>query len=143
MAYVQTLLQGKNKNNGEYENFPHELMVASSFKISPNKRIELKAYRDNDVLLHRKTSPNFKTELSFETFAMNDSDLVKIRTWLAKCTTVSRERRCSLKAFDPETGDYVVGDFYLTDPEFTIRKIETKVNGTIYYDRITWNFIQY
>ena len=140
MAYNNILLQGYNKNTNQFVDFPYDLMIKSSFKVSPDKRVELKAYRDNNAELHRKTSPNHKTEVSFETYAMNETGLSRIRVWLGNCTKVVMERRVRLKVFNPETSDYVDSDFYMVDPEFTI---ETIKNGTVNYEKMSWNFIQY
>ena len=43
---------------------PNSFIMADGWESVPNQRVEVAAYRDANVLLHRETSENFKTKLT-------------------------------------------------------------------------------
>ena len=57
---------------------PNSYLLADGWESTPNQRIEIKAWRDANVLLHRDTSSNFKTSLKLNIREMN---LQEMRTW--------------------------------------------------------------
>ena len=62
--------------------FPHELIAADTYQSTPLQRTEIKAYRDNNSLLHRVTSPNYKTKLKFQTLELTLAQMQRIRNIL-------------------------------------------------------------
>ena len=57
---------------------PNSFLLADGWESTPNQRVEIDAYRDANILLHRETSPNFKTKLTLNIREMN---LEEIRAW--------------------------------------------------------------
>ena len=50
---------------------PNSFLLADGWESTPNQRVEIDAYRDANILLHRETSPNFKTKLTLNIREMN------------------------------------------------------------------------
>lgn len=50
---------------------PNKFILADGWNSTPNQRIDIKAYRDANVLLHRETSKNYKTSLRLNIGGMN------------------------------------------------------------------------
>lgn len=57
---------------------PNSFLLADGWESTPNQRVEIDAYRDANILLHRETSPNFKTKLTLNIREMN---LEERRAW--------------------------------------------------------------
>lgn len=122
--------------------FPHGYILADSYIVGPDKKTELKAYRDNNINLHRVTGPNDKSTVDFTTRVLFDTpDLQKIRTWLYACVYNSRENKLDLKIWKPNTGAYSeIGASYKADTDYPISTITA---SNIKYNEISWSFVQY
>ena len=152
MAIEKYLIYGKCVNSitlngitysvGSWIPFPHEYIDEGSFKVTPDQKLELKAYRDNNAYMRRTTAPYDKSRVDFSTFAMQDvPDLQKIRDWLYATVYNTRENKLDLKIWNPRKGAYqTINASYMTDIEFPIIHIK---NNNIKYDSIQWTFIQY
>jgi len=54
---------------------PNSFILVDGWESVPNQRVELDAYRDANVLLHRETSENFKTSLSLNIRPMDLAEM--------------------------------------------------------------------
>lgn len=119
---------------------PGEYIIASTFKSKPNQRIELNAYRDANALLHRDTSKNMKSIVSFETPAMTEEKVRKLLNLFQKAFVEEIERKLEITYWNIEEGNYKKAVVYMPDIEFTICRYD---DSKIEYESFTCQFIEY
>lgn len=112
-----------------------------SFKVSPNQRLEIEAYRDANSLLHRVTSQNYKSKIEFTTIgniSLSDKDAMfnTINNGLIN----SIQKSYNVTYWNDDTSSYKQGVFYMPNIEYTIKKIS---NDDIIYEPIRIAFIEY
>lgn len=132
----------RNPDTGE--EFPHRLMAKDNYQTTPNQRVELKAYRDNDVMLHRTVSPNYKTKIEFSTIdKLRLSQLEQIQNWLSRARLNTKERKIKVEYWDDELLQYrVMNAAYQTDTTYPVSTI-SRLFKTIKYRAIKFTFIEY
>ena len=128
----------KFPKTGEY--FPHGLIEKDNYKSTPLQRTDIKAYRDNSILLHRVTSPNFKSKVEFQTIPINLAQLAQIRTVLNAAMDNSKERRLQVCYWDDDLLTYRTMTAYMTDTTYPVSTIS---NNNIKYNAIKFTFIEY
>ena len=122
-------------------NLNNKYISLKSFKVTPNQRLEIEAYRDANSLLHRVTSPNFKTKIDFTTVAgltLSDKEDMfnRINTGLIN----SNQKSYNVVYWNDDTSSYRQGIFYMPNVEYTIRRIS---DTDIIYEPIRIAFIEY
>lgn len=117
---------------------PNEYLT--SFSSTPNQRSELSAYRDNDNLLNRVTSPNFKTKITLRTKPLLIDEKINVQNIIAGGYTNYIERKASVTYYNDETDAYYTGDFYVPDVNFTVKYCS---GGTILYEPVEITLIEY
>lgn len=120
--------------------FPQRYIQKDTYKSTPLQRTEIKAYRDNNNLLHRVTSPNYKTKIEFQTYPLNLSELTEIQTKLNAAMENAQQRRLVLTYWDDELLSYRQATFYMPDKTYSVSTIG---NGDIRYQPLTFTFIEY
>lgn len=120
--------------------FPQRYIQKDTYKSTPLQRTEIKAYRDNNNLLHRVTSPNYKTKIEFQTYPLNLSELTEIQTKLDAAMENAQQRRLVLTYWDDELLSYRQATFYMPDKTYSVSTIG---NGDIRYQPLTFTFIEY
>lgn len=120
--------------------FPHELIDKDNYKSTPLQRTELKSYRDNNILLHRVTSPNYKSKIEFQTVELTLAQLAQIRAILNAAFDNRKERKLRVTYWDDELLDYRTMTAYMTDTTYTVSTIS---NSSIKYNTIRFSFIEY
>lgn len=120
--------------------FPHALIDKDTYSSTPLQRTELKAYRDNDNLLHRVTSPNYKSKVEFSTIALDLAQLQTIRNVLNAAMDNSKERKLQVRYWDDELLNYRTMTAYVTDTTYPVSVIS---NTNIKYKAIKFTFIEY
>lgn len=122
---------------------PGNYIITSSYKASPDMRTELYAIRDGNNLLHRVTSPNFKTKIEFETSpAITLQDRLNFVNGIKKGLINQIERKFYVQYWNDDDFvlNYKYGYFYMPDPEYKILKVEA---NEIYYDKTRIALIEY
>lgn len=120
--------------------FPSKYIQFKTYKPVPNQRTELSAFRDNNNLLHRNTSPNHKTTLKFSTTQLHLFDKIIIQNVLSSGLVDEKERKYNITYWNDETNNYVTATFYSPDITYSIISI---TNDDIIYEPIAFEFIQY
>lgn len=141
--YNGFLIAMKNTDNsGVFELFPHELIAKETYQATPLQRTELKAYRDSNNKLHRVTSPNHKTKITFSTIDLSLDDLEKIRKYLNRHIVHTNQRKTAkVKYWDDELFDYrEMNAAYLPDITYPVKTIS---QTDIRYSPITITLIEY
>ena len=119
---------------------PGKFILEGSYKTTDNQRTELKAYRDNSNLLHRQTSPNYKTAMEFSTPVLTLTELEQLKNILNSGIINARERKIRVKYWNSEDLCYRTMTAYMPDVQHTIKNT---LNGEPLYESVTYQFIQY
>lgn len=120
--------------------FPNKYINAQTFNATPLQRTEIKAYRDSNNLLHRTTSPNYKTKLTFSTVSLHLSDLKVIQDTLKSSYENYAQRKIKVKYWDDELLDYRTMTAYIPDVVYSKELIQ---DGDILYSSVEFTFIEY
>lgn len=114
------------------------------YKETPNQRLELSAYRDVASLLHRETSPNYKSKIVIPIRKLYLGEKIVLKA-VVDSGTVSggeRERRVAATYWNSEDMDYKSGVFYMPDIEYTIVNINARRLDMV-YDPFEIQLIEY
>lgn len=124
--------------------FPVKYIIASTYKVSPNKRQDLNSTRtatgvlDRHVLNHMPSTVEF--QISGDNDTLNDVSLEACMSFIRSHYTVAKERKVKATFFCPDTNDYKTEDMYMPDIDFPIYKAD---ESHVYYDDVTLKFIGY
>ena len=104
------------------------------YKSTPNQRLELDASRDATALLHRQTSPNYKTSLTvpIRKLYLGEKIVVKAIIDAGILSGGERERNVSVTYWNDEEMDYKSGVFYIADIEYTISHVNERKLDMVY-----------
>ena len=124
---------------------PLQYIEWSSYKITPNQREEIKAYRDDNTRnLTRITASGKKTAIEMKLRAMWLEDMMEFQAWLNNAIENTAEameqRKVELEIYDTENNVYKSSYFYVPNIEYNILKI---TNTSIKYKSQTLKFIEY
>lgn len=120
---------------------PTSLLTVSSYKITPDQRTEMDAWRDSNNLLHRVTAVNHKTKIEFNTKPLlTIAEKQTLFNVISRGLLDARQRKYSLTYWDTETDVYKTGTFYMPDTDYTVSDVR---NGVIIYDSLRLAFIEY
>lgn len=119
---------------------PNKYLTLSSYNATPNQRTELSADRDVNNLLHRATSPNTKTKISFNTGVLTLNEKIALQTIIANGCINNLERKHKITYWNDENNSYITGEFYMADVTYTIMDADS---ATIIYAPVTFEFIEY
>lgn len=120
--------------------FPHELIAKDTYKATPLQRTEIKAYRDNNNLLHRTTSPNHKTKLVFDTVELTLVQYRSLRGLLNAAFDNSQQRKLRVEYWDDEMLKYRTMTAYISDITYAVKTISS---NDIDYSAISFTFVEY
>lgn len=118
-----------------------------SYKVTPDQRLEIEAFRDANSLLHRVTSPHYKTKIEFNTRGnMSGEEKVALFNEMKNGLVNEQQRKYNIQYWDMEKEKYITSEtgFYMPDIQFTIKKItDDGENSKIVYEPIRIAFIEY
>lgn len=124
---------------------PNSFLLADGWESTPNQRIELDAYRDARVYLHRETAADFKTKLKLN---LREMTLVEREAFdnVIGLATLSisdkRERKVAVQYWNDEDLDYAYGEFYITDTTYVAHKVDEE-KCDIKYNPFSMTLIEY
>ena len=102
------------------------------YKDRPNQRLELDASRDATALLHRQTSPNYKTSLTVPIRELYLGEKIVLKAIIDAGMLNERERQVSVTYWNDEVMDYASGTFYIADIEYTIKHVNERKLDMLY-----------
>ena len=112
------------------------------YKETPNQRLELAAYRDTDALLHRETSPNFKSKIVLSVRELFLGEKIVFKAIVDAGIVLDTERKVSVTYWNSEEMEYKTGIFYIPDIEYEVKHVsETKFN--MLYSAFQLELIEY
>lgn len=144
MAYSSTYGLISVMTSGGWHKLPLDCIKYSTYKSTPDQRLDQDSTRNTSGLLIRNVLPHRATKIEFQTRPMNSTMkaafMSKIRdAWAAGSEA---ERRLRIKYWDDETDAYKEGTFYTPDIDWSIKSID-EAAGRIDYDSTTIKFIEY
>ena len=104
----------------------------TSHYLSSNSQKD--ASRDATALLHRQTSPNYKTSLTvpIRKLYLGEKIVVKAIIDAGIVSGGERERKVSVTYWNDEEMDYKSGVFYIADIEYTISHVNERKLDMVY-----------
>lgn len=124
---------------------PNSFILADGWESVPNQRVEIDAYRDANVLLHRETSENFKTSLRLNIRAMNLEEKTAFNNVIGLATldiNNKKQRKLMITYWNDEELDYKTATMYMTDTMYVIHTVD-EVERDIEYNAFTIELIEY
>lgn len=124
---------------------PNSFILADGWESTPNQRVELDAYRDANVLLHRETSENFKTSLRLNIRHLNLDEMTALKNVIGLATLDEinkRQRRVMVTYWNDEDLEYKTAAMYMSDTTYTIQKV-SESGKNIEYAPFTVELIEY
>ena len=140
MAFSGYLIKLKG---GTAEELPMKYMAISSYKATPDQRMESGANRATTGLLHRTTVSHTATKIEFETPAqMTNKDISTLNALISGHYTDALQRKLDIQYYDNETDTYKDATVYVPDIDYSIDRVDKNKN-IIYYNPIRYAFIEY
>ncbi|MDD3253830.1 MAG: hypothetical protein PHV18_14880 [Lachnospiraceae bacterium] len=104
------------------------------YRETPNQRLELDAYRDVAALLHRETSPNYKSKIviPIRKLYLGEKIVLKAIVDSGIVSGGERERKVFVTYWNSEVMDYEAGTFYMSDIEYTISRVNEHKLDMVY-----------
>lgn len=102
------------------------------YKETPNQRVDLDAYRDQAVLLHRETSPNYKSKITIPIRKLYLGEKILLKAIIDSGMINETERKVSVTYWNSEEMDYKSGVFYIPDIEYTISHVDERKLNMVY-----------
>ena len=121
---------------------PMQYIGISSYKSTPNQRMEAKATRSVTGLLHRTIVEHKATKIEFTTPTLTNSQLATLNGLLAANFSNNLERKITINYYDQETDTYRDADCYMPDINYEIDHID-EATSTVYYNGVRYAFIEY
>lgn len=124
---------------------PNSFILADGWESVPNQRIEIDAYRDANVLLHRETSENFKTSLTLNIRGMDLAEMTAFKNVIGLATleiTSKRQRKLMVTYWNDEELDYKTAIMYMPDVTYSIHTVDESAND-IEYNPFPIELIEY
>lgn len=132
----------KTINSIVYLSFPMAYVARGGYKSTPNAREEIKAYRDDNTRnLTRVTATGTKTSITISMLGgLNNAKKSEVLKWFTDHESNQLQRKVPILFYDMDTGNYVSGDFYRADTEYSV----LYVNGSdVIWDAFTIELVQY
>lgn len=100
------------------------------YQDTPNQRLEIDAYRDSGKLyLHRTTSPYFKSKITLPIKRLYYGEKILLKAIIDAAVINEAERKVQVTYWNSENLDYVSGEFYISDIEYTVTNVnEDRLN---------------
>lgn len=128
---------------------PNSFLLKGGFKSNPNQRIQREAYRDESpqVLLHIETADGTKSKITLKIRELTLEEREAFDAVIGIATlgyTEKKQRKVRVKYWNDDLGvlDYREGDFYIADPEFTIKTVDEE-EGNIHYESFTLTLVEF
>lgn len=124
---------------------PNSFLLADGWESTPNQRIDLDAYRDADILLHRETSSNYKTKLKLNIREMSLTERIAFDNVIGLATLSindQRQRKVAVNYWNDEILEYAYGEFYITDTTYVIHNVDEE-ECDLEYNPFSMTLIEY
>lgn len=140
MAFSGYLLKVGTGNSAV--EIPLKYIRYTSYKVTPQQRMEWSAERDTTGVLHRETVENMPPKIEFETPYLYESDVNNLNSIISAKYKIARERKLNITYYDPESNSYKTAAVYMPDVNYKIYNIDA-TNNKILYEPLRYAFIGY
>lgn len=124
---------------------PNSFILADGWESTPNQRVEIDAYRDANVLLHRDTSENFKTSLTLNIRPLSLEEMTAFKAVIGLATlsgSDKNQRRVMVTYWNDEELAYKTATMYMPDIKYSIHTVN-EAKKDIEYNSFTIELIEY
>ena len=124
---------------------PNSFLLAEGWESTPNQRIEIDAYRDAKMYLHRETSANFKTSIKLNIRETTLEERMALNNVIGLATLPSedrKQRKVRVTYWNDEDLEYKAGVFYMTDTTYVHDTIDED-NREINYNPFSIQLVEY
>lgn len=121
---------------------PNKYLAYDDYTATPNQRTEVEAYRDLNNLLHRDTSPNFKTKIDFNTRPLYLAEKMELQSVFASGLVNRAQRKYKVTYWDDEQNTYKTAVFYMHDVDYKIINVDEETKN-ILYNKMRFALIEY
>lgn len=111
---------------------PNKYLAYDDYTATPNQRTEVEAYRDLNNLLHRDTSPNFKTKIDFNTRPLYLAEKMELQSVFASGLVNRTQRKYKVTYWDDEQNTYKTSVFYMPDVDYKIINVDEETKNILY-----------
>ncbi len=122
--------------------FPHQYMEYNTYKITPNRRLDLDSARNANGVLSRYVLEHTATTLQFELRQLEGKDQEIVVDFIHNHLANVAEKKVVATYWSPDIHMYKQGEMYIPDVDWTPFKIDAKTNQ-IWYKKTTVKFIEY
>ncbi|MBQ2902415.1 MAG: hypothetical protein IJE49_11300 [Agathobacter sp.] len=122
--------------------FPLFFVFKESYKVVPNRRVDLDSSRNANGKLQRNVLDHMPSTISFQTKPMWNDELNEMMSFIRSHFSVEKEKKMILEYYCPDTDDYKTGEFYVPDIEYSISRVDLE-NNKIFYNGFQLEFIEY
>lgn len=142
MSYEGPLMQMKRVGTSEYDDFPLRWIVETSYKTTPNQRLDTSdSKRAIPGVLHRTVLSHTPSKVEFNLCRMTNADIAEFNTFMRNHYTVPLKREFIMRLYNVEEDAYTEGTYYMPDPQYTIRQVDPEKH-IIKYEETRIAFIQ-
>ena len=120
----------------------NKYLAYDDYTATPNQRTEVEAYRDLNNLLHRDTSPNFKTKIDFNTRPLYLEEKIDLQSTFASGLVNRAQRKYNVTYWDDDQNTYKTGVFYMPDVDYKIINVDEETKN-ILYNKMRFALIEY
>lgn len=122
--------------------FPLDMIKLDTYEVV-DATLDLYDWRDSYGSLHRKVCPNKQFKCEFTTKNMlTDEEFAQLMAEIRVRYTSVEEKRLTIRAFVPETGQYVIRNVYVPDIKVKIHHADLQ-SRKVYYEPVRIAFIDY
>ncbi len=118
--------------------FPNKYILFDTWSSNPDQRTDQDSYTDGNGKTVRNILPHVRTKVTFQTPPqLHLADKIEMQSFFNRDDT-------TLTYWNDEKNEYVIGNFYMVDPQFPIRHvIDDGENSDIIYNSISIEIIEY
>ena len=121
---------------------PMKYIKLSSYKITPNQRLDIFAERDMVGELHRDTVDHKPVKIEFETPFIYNDELEKLNSIFRRAYTDEKGRTLEIEYYDPEENNYKHARCYMPDAQYVLYNVDA-TNRRIMYNPVRYAIIEY
>lgn len=119
---------------------PLSYMKADSYKIDPNKMLDLDSYQDQDGILHRTVVDHTATKAEWQSPVMKYNDFKIMMNFFSSKYNPIKERKVSVNYYDFASDSYKTGTFYM--PDYAIQVLHAS-SVDMLIQPVTFKIIEY
>lgn len=124
---------------------PNSFIMVDGWESTPNQRVDIEAYRDANVKLHRETSENFKTSLTLNIRETNLEEMTAFKAVIGLATlsiNEKKQRKLMVTYWNDEELEYKTAEMYMADVTYSIHTVQ-EVRKDIEYNAFTIELTEY